>query len=239
MKTKPKILILDIETRPATAYVWRLWDENVGLEQLIDAGGMICFGARWFGTKEEFLYSDWEHGHEEVVRQAHRLISEADAVVTYNGDRFDLPKLQGEFLLHDLPPPPPVTSIDAIKTVKKFGFLMNRLAYIGPLLKVGAKIKHEGFSLWKSVMAGDEKAQKRMEKYCMQDVRLLEKLYRFIRPYVKNHPHLGEKDSTACGACGSHKVHSRGYRRTKAFKIQRLQCQTCGSWSDGKRTKVT
>lgn len=233
-----KILTLDIETRPAKAYVWRAYDENIGVEQIIDGGGTICVGAKWLGEKQTYVYSDWQHGHVQMLAAIHAMISEADAIVTYNGDKFDLPKLQGEFILNGLGPTPPVTSIDTIKAVRKFGFFMNRLAYIGPLLKIGAKIKHEGFGLWKSVMDGDEKAQLRMAKYCGQDVVMTEQLYLKIRPFIKNHPHFGKVGATACGACGSYHVQSRGTRRTRAFTIQRLQCITCGSWQDGKRTKV-
>lgn len=235
-----KILALDIETRPAKAYVWRMWDQNVSVDQLIDPGGTICFCANWVGSREFMFHADWEDGHEGMIRAAHALISEADAVITYNGDKFDLPKLMGEFLLYGLTPPPPQTSIDVLKTVRKMGFVMNKLAYIGPLLKQGAKIKNEGFTLWTKVMDGDPKAQQRMKKYCIQDVRLLVKLYNHIKPYIKNHPHLGEKATAGleCGACGSDKLHSRGYRRTKSFRIQRIQCQSCGSWQDGKREKL-
>lgn len=237
--SNPKILVLDIETKPAVAYVWRTFKENIGYEQIIEPGGMISFAAKWVGEKETFFYSDWTHSHGEVVRAAHELLSEADAVVTYNGDKFDLPKLHGEFILEGLAPPPPVTSIDVVKHVRKLGFVMNRLAFIGPLLKVGAKVKHEGFELWAKVLEGDEKAQAKMEKYNIQDVVLLEKLYAKIKPFIRNHPNMADQPHGSCGACGSTRVHSRGYRRTKAFRIQRLQCQSCGSWSDGKRTKVT
>lgn len=236
MKNNPKILVLDIETRPAKAYVWRMWDENISPDMLIEPGGMICFGARWLNKRKVHMYSEWEHGHEEMVKKAHEFIEEADAIVTYNGDRFDLPKLNGEFLLYGLNPPAPPTSIDVLKTVKKMGFVMNRLAYIGPLLKVGEKIKNEGFPLWKAVMDGDPKAQKRVEKYCKQDVNLLAELYEVIKPYILNHPNLGGGNS--CGACGSNNVHSRGYRLTKHYRTQRLQCQDCGSWSLGKREKI-
>jgi RNase_H superfamily len=232
-----KILVLDIETRPAVAYVWRTFKENIGYEQVLEPGGMICFAAKFVDDPEVHFYSEWTHGHAEMVRKAHELISEADAVVTYNGDKFDLPKLQGEFLLDGLAPPPPVTSIDVIKHIRKMGFLLNRLAFIGPLLRVGQKVKHEGFELWANVLKGDEKAQKKMEKYNIQDVVLLEKLYKKILPYIKNHPHLG-KEARGCGACGSNKVQSRGHRRTKYFRIQRLQCTSCGSWQDGTREKV-
>src|SRR3546814_11565670 len=76
---------------------------------------------------------------------------------------------------------------------------MNRLAFICPLLKVGQKVKHEGFPLWVSVLEGDTKAQNRMKKYCIQDTKLLVTLYKKIKPFIRNHPFFGERG--ACGAC--------------------------------------
>ena len=232
-----KILMLDIEWAPALAYVWRMYDENISPDQLVDHGGMLCFCANWDDSSEYEFYSMWEHGRDGMAKEALRLLSSADAVVTYNGDKYDIPKLTGEILLAGLSPPPVVTSIDCLKAVKKFGFNMNRLAYIGPLLGAGKKVKHEGFNLWKDVLAGSLIAQKKMQKYCIQDVKVLKKLYHRILPFIRNHPHLG-LDKHECGACGSKTTQKRGYRRTKSFKIQRLQCQDCGSWSDGARTKV-
>ncbi|HPQ09691.1 MAG TPA: ribonuclease H-like domain-containing protein, partial [Bacillota bacterium] len=226
-KHDEKILLLDIEWKPATAYVWRMWDENISPDQLIDHGGMLCFCAKWSGSKDFLFFSEWEDGREGMAQAALDLLNEADAVVTYNGDRYDLPKILGEILLAGLTPPPPVTSIDVLKTVKKMGFVMNRLAYIGPLLSVGGKVKHEGFNLWKDVMNGKETAKAKMRRYCIQDVRLLEKLYQRVRPFIKNHPHMGATKKE-CGACGSNHVQSRGYRRTKHYRIQRVQCQSCG-----------
>ena len=233
-----KILFIDIEWKPATAYVWRMWKENISPAQLIDAGGLLCFGANWNGSKAYLFYSEWEHGREAMAQAAKELLEEAEAVVTYNGDRYDIPKLFGEILLANLTPPPPPTSIDLIKTVKKMGFVMNRLAYIGPLLKLGGKKEHEGFDLWKKVLNGDEKARKRMTDYCLRDVKLLVDLYKKIKPFIKTHPHLGKAGGHSCGACSGTKLHSRGYRRTKFYRIQRLQCQSCGAWSDGKREKL-
>lgn len=233
-----KILFLDIEWKPATAYVWRMWDENISPDQLIDEGGLLCFCANWDGSKEYMFWSEWEHGRQAMAEAALGLLSEANAVVTYNGDKYDIPKLRGEIILANLRPPPPPTSIDLIKTVKKFGFVMNRLAYIGPLLKAGKKVKHEGFQLWRSVIEGDERARKRMTKYCIQDVRLLVDLYARVKPFIYNHPTLEATPKDACPTCGSDKIQNRGYRRTKTFKIQRRQCTACGSWHNGPRTKA-
>lgn len=232
-----KILVLDIEWEPATAYVWRMWDENIMPDQLIDDGGMLCFCANWLGTNDYQFFCKWENGRDGMAKAALLLLSEADAVITYNGDRYDLPKINGEILLAGLNPPPPPTSIDLIKTVKKMGFVMNRLAYIGPKLGLGKKVPNEGFRLWRRVVEGDEKARNRMRKYCIQDVKLNVKLYNRIKGHIKNHPHLG-KEARECGSCGSNHVQSRGFRRTKYFKVQRLQCQGCGAWQDGKREKI-
>lgn len=236
--TQPKILTLDIETKPAKAYVWKLFDVNIGLDQLIEPSAPICVAAKWLGSNQVMFYSDWQDGHADMIKSIHQLISSADAIVTYNGDSFDLKKLNGEFVLAGLPPVPPVTSIDIYKTVRKLGFQSGKLAFIGPFLKVGKKVKNEGFSLWTKVEAGDVKAQKRMQVYCIGDVTLTERVYSLLKPYIVNHPHMGEVGGGQCGACGSHDLHKRGFRRTKSFRIQRLQCQNCGAWGDGPRKKV-
>lgn len=214
-----------------------MWDENITPDQLIDEGGLLCFCAHWLGSKNYMFFSKWQHGEQGMAEAALTLLSEADAVITYNGDKYDLPKLNGTILLAGLQPPPPPTSIDLIKTVKKLGFVMNRLAYIAPLLNAGNKMKNEGFRLWRSVLEGDPKAEKRMEKYCVQDVKVLVQLYAKIKPYVPNHPHLGD-DRGECGACGGNQMQFRGWRRTKYFKVRRLQCQGCGAWQAGARVKI-
>ena len=237
-----KILVLDVETKPAIAYVWRAYDENIGPDQIIDNGGIICYAGKFIGEKHVQFDADWEHpntpqGRKDFLTGLWELLREADAVITYNGDRFDLTKIQGEFALSRLPPMVPPTSIDVLKTVKKLGLFMNRLAFVGPLFEVGAKVKHEGFNLWKAVMNGDPKAQAKMRKYNIQDIVVLERLYLRLRPFIKNHPHLGD-DAHECGACGSNHVQKRGFRRTKFFKVQRIQCQDCGAWSEGAREKI-
>lgn len=233
-----KILLLDIEWRPVKAYVWRAWDENIAPGQVIEDGGLLCVGAKWLGEKTIYLFSEWDDGKEEMLQQIHDMMSEADALIGYNSDKYDLPKLDGEFVRYGLPPRPPCTSIDVIKTIKKLGYFRSSLAFVGPFLGLGSKLEHEGFGLWKKVMDGDDGARKRMGRYCVQDVRLLERLYLKVRPHIRNHPHMGKTGAEECPSCGSKHAHSRGSRRTRAFKIFRLQCQDCGHWFDGKRSKV-
>ncbi len=237
-RSKPNILVLDIEWRPTKAWVWRPWDETVMPDQIIDDGGILCVGMKWFGRRETFFFSEWEHGKKRMLRETKKLMAAADAIVTYNGDKYDLPKLNGEFLRYGFAPPATPTSIDLIKTVKKLGYFMNRLAFIGPFLGLGGKVSHEGFSLWTKVLARNPAAINRMTRYCIKDVLLTEKLYKKILPFIRNHPYMASTPRTCCGACQSKRVQSRGTRRTKSCIIQRVQCKDCGSWQDGTRQVV-
>jgi hypothetical protein len=176
------------------------------------------------------------------LKTIHEALSEADAVVTYNGDKFDLPRLMGEFVAAGLKPPPPIPSIDLYKAVKKLSYQSGKLEFVAPFLDIGSKVKHEGFRLWRAVMDGDPGARVRMEKYNKQDTNLLAKLYKKLRPYMTTHPHIHARGVAGhnCPVCGSTKLQRRGYRMTRAFRIERLQCQneTCGAWSSGVRHKI-
>jgi len=234
-----KILMLDIETLPGTAYVFSLWDHHIPLERLKTPPRVVCWSAKWLGKKEMYFSAEWLHGRASMLERIHVLLDEADAVVTYNGDKFDLPKLMGEFAGARLRSPGPLTSIDLYKTARKLGYISNKLEFVTKHFGIGEKIKHEGFRLWKRVDQGDPIARRKMEVYNKQDVRLLDRLYKYLRPYIKNHPYLGQAKARCCPTCGSKKVQKRGTRRTKSFFIERLHCQACGAWGDGVRTKVT
>jgi hypothetical protein len=228
-----KLLLLDIETAPATAYVWRLFDENIGLDQIIAPGRIICWAAKWVGRKDIF-YSDERGGHKKMLGVLAGLLAEADAVVTYNGDKFDLPKINGAMVEHGLPPLPPVASIDVIKTVRKLGGQSNKLAYIVQHLGVGKKIETGGFKLWAGCLAREKSAWEKMRRYNIGDVRILERLYRRLLPYMTNHPHLGVEVGR-CPKCRSANLTHRGFRYTRMYSIERIACRDCGGWSDGAR----
>ena len=91
---KPKILVFDIETSPAKSYHWRMFKENISTEQLIEPTHVLCVGYQWYGEKEVHVINSWDVGEEEMLRQTHALIMEADAVVGKNSIKFDLPHLK-------------------------------------------------------------------------------------------------------------------------------------------------
>lgn len=234
--TGARILVLDIETSFNIVGSFGIRDQHISHTQILQDGGTICVGLGWLNESKITVLSDWEHGHSEMIRRVHAAITEADAVVTYNGARFDLPKLRGDYVIEGLLDPPEPTQIDLFRAARKLGFVCNKLDYIAVKLGIGCKVKHEGFPLWVKVWQGCPKAQKRMAQYCAGDIRLTKALYKKLLPYITDHPHLGDSSRYECGACGSSQLQSRGVRRTKASFIARLQCQKCGSWQSGKRT---
>ena len=233
---KPKILEIDIETSPHTAYVWGLFKENVPIQRLIETGRVMCFAAKWLGNKEIHFHSEWNDGHENMINRAHELMSEADGIVHYNGNKFDIPTLNKEFVYYKIPPAAPVKHIDLYKVVRSsFRFPSNKLDYVSQQLGLGKKASHEGFELWVKCMNGEEVAQRKMERYNIQDVRLLESLYKRLLPWIQNHPNYAlfnpDIKRPVCPNCGSTHQQSRGYYDTKTMRYQRFQCQKCGTWT--------
>jgi DNA polymerase elongation subunit (family B) len=230
----PKILHLDIETRPALAYVWRGYKENIGPDQIKEPDGIICWAAKWHGQKGMKFAGMWTD--KDYLKKLKALLIQADAVVTYNGDKFDLPKIRGQLLRYRLGPLPKLTSIDLYKYVRRLGLFSARLIYICEMLGIGTKIKHHGFRLWTEVLEGKASAQNKMRRYNKQDVKLLEELYEILLPYLDKHPRL--KSGVGCSRCDSLHVTSRGYYYTATQRVARTECQSCGKWDTGKRSKT-
>ncbi len=232
-----RVLVLDIETAPANVYVWRFYDTTVGINQVIEPGYVMCWGARWLGEGKALFASLHHDGRDEMVRRMHALISEADAIVTYNGKRFDLRHLRREFVLAGLAPPSPHHDIDLLPVVRQqFAFESDKLEYVASRRGIGHKIKHRGFDLWTECMAGDDKAWAEMKRYCNQDVKLTEVLYVRLLPWIKGHPHVGlvtDEHKSLCGRCGSVDLQRVGYETTKLRRYERYLCLACGGWSRG------
>jgi len=167
-----------------------------------------------------------------MLRRMHKLLDEADAVITYFGDSFDLPTLSKEFVLHGFTPPAPFKKVDLCRVVQRtFKFPSNKLDYVGQALGLGMKTRHTGFEMWVQCMAGDAKAWKLMEKYNRRDVTLLEQLYDRLKPWIKSHPnHRLYDDDALCPNCGSVRHQRRGYAMSKVLKYSRFQCLECGTW---------
>lgn len=238
-----KILAIDIETSPNLAYVWGLWDQNVSLNQLVETGEIICWAAKWIGDEGIIFHSTHSGTKKKMVKEAWKLLDEADVVIHFNGKRFDIPWLNREFLEQKLPPPSPYKQIDLMTVAKQFKFPSYKMAYVTERLGLQGKIKHEGFDLWVKCMAGDSDAWSKMEEYNVRDVIELEELYAVLKPWIKSHPSWGAfTGKDVCPKCMSEDLKPRGWAYTTQGRYRRLICGSCGTWTrsttGGETTKI-
>lgn len=236
----PKVLLLDIETLPIEAYVWGLFEQNVGLEMIKTDWSVLSFSAKWLGAPEdEVMYHDTKNEKNvrddyNIMKIIHSLLCEADVVVHQNGIRFDIPKLNARFLKHGLGPTTSFRNIDTLRIMKRhFSLTSNKLAYATELLCTKyKKLDHSefsGFKLWNECMKGNPKAFKSMREYNMYDVLSLEELYLILAPWDKtvNFSVFDAENLEFRCSCGNNKFVQKGYIYSNAGKFVRSVCTSC------------
>lgn len=240
-----RILLADIETSYTVARIWSLRDLNVGINQIKEDPRMIAIGAQWYGEKSVRFFSEYHHTRKEMLEQTHELLTEADVVVTYNGDRFDLKWWNGEFFREGITPPSPFKSLDLYKVGgKNFRFVSHKLQYVSTAAGLEGKLSHTGFQLWIDCLEGDEETRRRawglMQRYCKQDVRLLGPLLDRMRPWITGainfaiyEPNDGRP---RCQKCGAVSLTRQGWAVTTSGRFQQYQCQACGGWTRDTRS---
>jgi hemin uptake protein HemP len=245
---KSKILLLDIETAPCLSWTWRMWKENINPVQMVQDWFVISWAAKWLGHDE--MYSDCltpkeilNQDDKRIMESIWAFMNEGDVVITHNGDRFDLPKLNTRFVINGLKPLSPFQSIDTCRAAKKyFAFSHNRLDFLCHTLGIGRKIDTGGFELWRECMDGQRASLDKMTEYNEYDVVLLEGLYLRLRPFIKSHPNLSiyvEKDGVICPYCGGDSLEFDGYYDTQVSSFPALRCKDCGGISRTRGSKVT
>ncbi len=244
-KQGPKILTLDIETAPIQASVWRLFKENVGLNQIEQDWYVLSWAAKWM-HQDDVLYEDksesWTNEDDSGLLQGiWNLLDEADIIVTQNGKRFDEKKLNARFVLNGMQPPSSYKHIDTLEIAKRhFGFTSNKLEYMTTkLCKRYKKLQHcnyPGFILWKECLKGNKDAWTEMREYNVFDVLSLEELYVILRPFYKAHPNINvyyDDNEVRCH-CGSTDFEHDGYTYTNLSKFDKFRCTSCGAENRGR-----
>lgn len=234
-----KTLILDIETSPNLAWVWGLRNQFLTIDKLEQHSEMLSWAAKWRGSNETYFGSSFHNGKQDMIEGIHEMLEEADTVVTFNGERFDLPILNQEFLFAGMNPPKPYMSVDLYRTVsRRFRTPSNKLAYWLERLGLEGKADTGGFELWKNCMLGDKEAWATMMQYNTDDVIRTEQLMEKILPWIPNFPVEVVADAVdqegkpvvKC-SCGSCRIQRRGYKRTASgLHYRQYACMDCGRW---------
>jgi len=244
-----KTLVVDLEMMPMLSYHWSRWKENLSLPQTIHESYLASYAAKWLHSDEMFYdgldnYSMSMADEEPVTRSLWKLLDEADAIITFNGDRFDIKKANTAFVKYGMWPPSPFQSIDLIKVVKKkFANSSNSMKSWLSFLGMENKQEVDGWKLWVACVNKDPEAWKLMQSYNKQDVIVTENLYKRLLPWISNHANMGlfeKEDAAVCTNCGSDKLHQpRGSVYTRTGKYKRYQCKDCGTHMRGRTTTVT
>lgn len=190
---KPKVLVLDIETRYMMLEGWGLFNQNFSVDQIAEDWSILSYSAKYLDS-DDVIYSDVsEKTEDDILEELHKLLDEAHFVIAHNGRRFDLKKIRARMITRGFKPYSPVRILDTLEICKKeFAFTSNKLLYLTRLLcKNTQKSDHElfaGHKLWQAFLKGNPDAIKCMREYNIIDVVSLEELYKLIAPWSSTLP---------------------------------------------------
>lgn len=248
--TYARILLLDIETAPMEYYSWSRDPQYLNPEMKIKDWSILCYASKWLFEKEIMGKSVTP---EEAVNRTEKSIlgeiwqqmNSANIIITQNGIKFDIKKLNTKFIKAGYPPPSHYLMIDTLKIAKeKFDFTYNSLEELGrELLGLDAGKIKMNIGDWKQCVTGNQEYLDRMLAYCKNDVApLLEDVYLALRPWITNHPNLNlfsNQDKDICPNCGREDLEwSEEYITPQGiWKSFRCYCGALGRGT-GKNNKI-
>lgn len=230
---KPRILVFDLEVSPNISYTWETYETNV--IEFVQEWELLTIAWQWYGENKVHVLGNCDFNStndEKLTKKLWDLFNEADILVGHNINSFDIKKANARFIHYKLLSPSHYRTVDTMRVYKKhFKDNRNGLDYIAQKHKLGKKLPHPGFDMWKGCMANDPKSWAKMKQYNKQDVVITTALYKFLLPWIDNHPNVAIfLEKQACGNCGSEHIKSFGFRFSNGGKYRRLQCVDCGSW---------
>lgn len=239
-RKSPRILMLDIETSPILGAVWKLWDNDIALNQIHSDWFILSYCAKWYGEDEIFyrdqrglddIEDDWE-----ILKELYTLMNECDILCGHNLRRFDNKKINTRLILNGFKRPSPFRIIDTLEIAKRnFGFTSNKLEYLADKLCVKNKKsshgKFPGYSLWKECLKGNPEAFQEMREYNEMDVITLEEIFTVLAPWDNRIPNLDIYD---LGEFESDEWVEDGFVFSNVSKFQRYRNKITGQYKRGR-----
>ncbi len=239
-----KILTIDVERQRGEWKVER-WDpyppKYLHMDTMVRRPRIMCFAAKWYGNDDVIFLDErapngrGTGGMKRMVQTMWDLVDAADVVVTYNGEKADIPWMHEEFDYLELPRPMPPRSIDLYKTNRsRFARPYKTLRYVARELGVSAKIGVSGKDLWQLCAEGDPDAWEQMREYNVQDVLTTEEAWLSQLSWLNGAAHLGvlidDGENRRCPNCGSTKLtrhHKPARANVRAYEA--FRCDNCGT----------
>lgn len=245
-KVPPKVLILDLETSPVQAYVWGLFDQTIGLNQVIQRTTLLSWAAKWLGS-DKIMYADVRNekdprNDKAIVKQLRDLIDEADYLVAHNLNKFDKKVINYRILKNKITRPSSTKNLDTLVIAKrhfkadsyKLEHLTNELCSTH---KKSSHGKFPGFSMWEECLKGNKAAFKELEDYNIKDITSLEELFKILLPWENAKLFEAFEGLEEVCTCGSTQFQKKGFVTTAKYRYDRHICKKCGAEYRGDRHK--
>lgn len=242
----PVIGVMDIEVLPSVVYVWDLYDQNVGINQIISDKCLLSWAGRFLNDSD--MYFDVLTSEEAVTKNDERIaksawdfLSKCDVVVGHNFQQFDNKILNTAFLNYGLPPLKHIVVDTYLIAKANFRFTSGKMDFINTKLGIRNKISNEGFGLWKRCHEGDQDALDEMLSYNIGDVHSSTDMFYKFRPYIKNVnvALFNEFTGVQCPVCGNvEDLVVEGFYYTNAGKYESVRCPKCQCLSRKKENLI-
>ena len=234
MRTNRKRLFFDIEVAPNIGLFWDAgYKKNISADSIIKERAIICICYKWEDDEDvQWLTWDKRQNDKKMLHDFIQVANKADEIVGHNGDKFDLAWIRTRCLFHGIPMFPQYVTVDTLKISRsKFKFNSNKLDYIAKFLKLGGKT-HTEFSMWTDILLkNDRKQLDKMVDYCVNDVVVLENVYKAMSNHIAPKTHFGVIFGSSkhdCPECGSDSLLKDGFTYLASGAMrQRYQCKTC------------
>lgn len=254
---KLKYLYWDLETSYMQGYFFDIWNINIAMSQVTKQSHLLS--ASWAMNDEEpvgvrLTPEDVKTGNDlEVVVKLIEAINSCDVVVTFNGKKFDVKKLNTRALYWGLPPVVIPRHVDLMQDAKRlFKFPSNSMQNISQYLGEDGKISTGGSRLWQRCAEYEnyeacDSALQEMLTYNIQDIVATRDLHKRFMGWSKNTPNIAtitkqvqgrdlkEDTELLCIHCGSNDVSKimvdgvakKGYTAVSSFDLYRCGESNC------------
>lgn len=234
----PRILTLDIETSEIELYGWGLYDQYFAPSDIKKDWELLSVAWKWADESQVFQVGRDTKNEKFIANAIRKAVDMADIVVTQNGKKFDIGKINAKLEEYDLNLLKRTQHFDTRQEAKKLYVLPSySLEYMSEKFnKKYKKLKHKkypGKELWRECEKGNKSAWAEMAKYNKWDVLATEELFLRFAPKSNaiNWQVYYEDGGMRCGVprCNSTKFHYNGHSYTSAGKFRRYYCAKCGN----------
>lgn len=238
-----KMLVLDIERMKGSASIefWDLGDyknRRISPDDVTEWPRTICGAWTWVGSRKTEFASEWGDGREKMLVRMWEAFDRAEYVIGHNVANFDAKKLNSEWRDIGLPPPSPYRVIDTLKIARaNFGDESKTLDSLTKRLGLSSKTDKYDVDVARAALAGDKKAQRKIQSYNEGDIQASLELYLALVPWIKGLGHIksdATEEDVCCPRCASEDVTAKEEPHSVGiYRYLKYVCNTCGGYFKG------